>query len=206
MVITPSAAVARWARQPIQMGHHNIVTPIVIGPSELPVVTDPDVAVANPEMLLMSVIAHGRGRHAVDIARAAAHTVSTLDEDKLKLYTDMALMRLNRAARRVFADMSIFKDYEPQSEMFSEVMANILEFRARLKAEAEAQVKAEVEAKAASAALTKARQTLKTQMRLKFQTLTEAHEAFIDTADIETLDRSLERILSAETAEAVLHG
>ncbi|MFN3201154.1 MAG: hypothetical protein ACE366_22330 [Bradymonadia bacterium] len=48
------------------------------------------------------------------------------------------------------------------------------------------------------------RQTLKKQMRLKFQGLSADHEAIIDAADAAALDKALELILSADTPDEVL--
>lgn len=37
------------------------MSPLVVGPSAVPVVTEPDVAVRDPELAVLSVMAHGKG-------------------------------------------------------------------------------------------------------------------------------------------------
>ena len=45
LVVTPSPAVARWCRQPIDLGHPNLVfTPLVLGPEAVPIIRDPEEA------------------------------------------------------------------------------------------------------------------------------------------------------------------
>ncbi|MFN3200503.1 MAG: hypothetical protein ACE366_19040 [Bradymonadia bacterium] len=187
LVIALTDRVARWARQPIHMGGGNMFHPIVIGPEQTPIVTDPELAVHNPELMLLSTIVHGKGAHGSEIAGAAAAVVRTLDEDKYDLYTDMVLARLSRIAKEVFSHMlRNLKITEPFSEEYKQAFE-----AAKLQAAREAELR-------------KARETLKKLMRLKFQSLSADHEAFIDAAELTTLDRALERILVAETPGAVL--
>lgn len=62
LVVTPSEAVARWARRPIEMGGGNEFTPLVLCPSGVPVVDDAERARVDPELAVLSAMAHGRGR------------------------------------------------------------------------------------------------------------------------------------------------
>lgn len=120
--------------------------------------------------------------------------VSTLDEDKHDLYTDMVLKHLSRTAQEAFEGMLNIKNYEPQSEQFKRTYA-------AAKARAEAEGRAEGMADGELSAL---RNTLKKQIRLKFQSLSKEHEVWIDAAGLEALDQALERILSAESPEGVI--
>lgn len=62
LVITPSAATARWARQPIITGPGGQLAPWVIGPDGVPIVTDPVQAKRDPELAMLTVVLRSRGR------------------------------------------------------------------------------------------------------------------------------------------------
>jgi hypothetical protein len=66
LVVAPDARVARWARRPIDVGppEGSAFTPIVVGPDEVPVVTDAELAAQDPELALLSVEVHRRGARA----------------------------------------------------------------------------------------------------------------------------------------------
>jgi hypothetical protein len=59
VIIALDPEVAAWARQPISIGDGcMVVTPRVIGPESIPVITDFEVARRSPEMAVLSVAAH----------------------------------------------------------------------------------------------------------------------------------------------------
>jgi len=61
LVVTSSARVARWARSPIPLGHPGTtLTPLVIGPDDVPIVEDATLALADPELGVLSAIVHGQ--------------------------------------------------------------------------------------------------------------------------------------------------
>lgn len=73
LVITDDDRVARWAAKPIELGGGNQFVPVVLGPSGVPEVTDPAQANADPELAVLSAMAHGQDidvRKAVQIACA----------------------------------------------------------------------------------------------------------------------------------------
>ena len=198
MVITPRPAVARWARRPVHLGGGNWFTPTVIGPESIPLITSDALAAGNPELALLSVIAHGRGPHAEALAEAATGGLDGLDPARHKLYTDMVLSHLARRAQEAFFDMLDIKNYEWQSDWVKHFIA---EGRAKGVAEGRAKGVAEGETQGARA---KAQETLKKQLRLKFRELSAEHEAFIDAADLDALDEALLRVLTEDNAAAVL--
>ena len=60
LVLCPTDEAARDCAGPIPLGHPgNTVTPSVVGPSEIPVVTDRDQARDMPELAVLSAKAHG---------------------------------------------------------------------------------------------------------------------------------------------------
>jgi len=111
-VVTPDPAVARWAGQPIDLGNGTFV-PRVVGPEGIPQVTDRDQAVREPQLAVLSVVAHGGGEvaTAVALARAAVDAVSTLPEEQQLLYSVLIEKALSEAARKALA-------MEPQIEQF----------------------------------------------------------------------------------------
>lgn len=68
--VTPDPAVARWASRPIDLGDGMIFRVRVIGPEGIPVVTDPDLASRQPQLAVLSAVAHGGG--VVDTAVSVA--------------------------------------------------------------------------------------------------------------------------------------
>src|SRR5258706_15834065 len=57
VVVTPDEGVAAWAARPISLGGAQSFCLFVIGPSGVPIITDPIVAVAEPELALLSALA-----------------------------------------------------------------------------------------------------------------------------------------------------
>jgi hypothetical protein len=116
-VIAPSVEVARWAAEPIRMGFNSSVVPFVVGPSGIPVITDPERARHAPELGVLSVMAHGQGdvETAVKVALAATAGARAVPDDRLVLYSDLILAALSEAARKAF-DM-LPQGYEYQSQI-----------------------------------------------------------------------------------------
>jgi hypothetical protein len=110
VVVTPHRAVARWARAPIDLGQPaSHFHPWVIGPDEVPLVTDPAHACEEPELAVLSAQVHGHGRHGAEVATAAVEGVRTaqLDRERAMLYLDLIWHALSRAAReRLEASMN----------------------------------------------------------------------------------------------------
>src|SRR5690606_19193794 len=104
LVITASQKTAEWAREPIALGPGAELEPLVVGPQGVPVVTDPERAKRDPELAVLSVMAHGLGdvETAVQIARGAVAAAAPLDEDTRVLYLDLIEAALGEAARKAF--------------------------------------------------------------------------------------------------------
>lgn len=118
LVVTADDATARWAARPIDLGGGNRFTPLVLRPSGVPEVTDESVAKADPELAVLSAMAHGRDadtNKSVQIAIAAQIASLGLDADRSRLYFDLILNSLSEAARRELQTMDPAK-YEYQSD------------------------------------------------------------------------------------------
>jgi hypothetical protein len=121
LVVTPSTTVARWATEPIVIGPGNTFQPLVVGPEGVPVVTDPEAARADPELAVLSAMAHGKGNDkpetGAQVAFAALSASLGLEDERALLYSDLIRISLGRAARKALeAMMAIPEGYEFQSE------------------------------------------------------------------------------------------
>jgi hypothetical protein len=90
--------------------------PRVLGPDEIPVVTDRQTTHALPELAVLSVIAHRADPEALDVGRAAVDAARRLDDATGRLYCDVVFAYLARAARRKLENEMGLENYEYQSE------------------------------------------------------------------------------------------
>jgi hypothetical protein len=187
IVVTPDPALAKWAGQPIDLGDGMIFRPRVIGPEGIPQVTDRDRALREPQLAVLSVLAHGGGdvETAVSIGRAAVNAVLPLPEEQRLLYSILIEQALSEAARKAL-------EMEPQIEkFFSEAHRRSYD---RGKAEGEAKGKAEGEGKA-----------LMMILKRRGMAITDEQERQISACtDLATLERWLDRALSVASVEELL--
>jgi hypothetical protein len=118
LVVTADESVARWAARRVEMGGDHQFTPYVLGPSQVPEIADKALARANPELAVLSAMAHGRDadpERAIEIAVAAQGASVGLDLDRKKIYLDLILNSLGEAAREALKKMDARK-YEYQSD------------------------------------------------------------------------------------------
>jgi hypothetical protein len=185
-VVSPDAAVARWAGQPIDLGNGMFV-PRVIGPEGIPQVTDRDQAVREPQLAVLSVVAHGGGEvaTAVSIALAAVSAVLSLPEEQRLLYSILIEQALSEAARKAL-------DMEPQIEKF------FTEAHRRSYDQGEAKGKAEGKAEGEAKAL------LMILKRRGLAITDEQQHQIVTCTDLATLDRWLDRAFSVTSVDELL--
>jgi hypothetical protein len=114
LVVTASDAVARWAAQRVAMGGGNSFAPLVLGPSGVPKVTSTVRARIDPELAVLSTVAHGRDadtRTSVRIARAALAAIARLDEDRSRVYYDLIIASLDPSMKQALRMMNL--NYKP---------------------------------------------------------------------------------------------
>ncbi|NKY55566.1 hypothetical protein [Nocardia flavorosea] len=102
MVVCPNRRTAKWAAKPLVIGFGNpptTVTPLVLDPSAVPVVTDPELATELPELAVLSAVAHPHHRDHAQIWVALATGLRTLGADPALRYHDFVLTMLPRAVR-----------------------------------------------------------------------------------------------------------
>jgi uncharacterized protein DUF4351 len=180
LVVTADESVARWAAKPIDMGAGNVFVPLVLRPSGIPEVTDEVAAQEDPELAVLSAMAHGRDvdiHRAAQIALAAQLASLGLDEDRSRLYFDLVLASLSEAARRELQTMDPAK-YEYQSDFAKRYVAQ-----------------GRVEGRAA---------LILKLLTSRFGQLDEQTTARIAQASVEELDAIGERLLAAQTLQDAL--
>lgn len=189
LVVTLDASVARWAAQPIEIGPGHRFTPMVLGPEQVPEVSDVPEAIAAPERAVLSAMAHGKSSDvskAVRIAKAALEGARSLDIDRRKLYADMVIDSLSEAACKEVQAMAMNRfNYEYRSDYARHYVAEGL-----------AQGLAEARAEGSTRVLK--------QLTLRFGALGENVESRVRAAPVEELDEIAERLLTAETLEEAL--
>ena len=118
LVVAADEATARWAGRTLAIDDLNRFTPYVLGPSGVPEVTDEVEARKNPELAVLSAMAHGRdvdAQRAAEIALVAQKASDLLDSDRSKIYCDLIMSSLCEAARLALNQMDA-RTYEYQSD------------------------------------------------------------------------------------------
>ena len=125
VVLTPSSSVASWCGEAIELDlrGRSVVRPSVVGPANLPVVTEEAEAAQQPELAVLSVIAHGHGKNGAAIGRAALKAFAGLDEERAALYVDLVFLHLPQAVRTALESLMDTKEYEYQSEFAQKYVA-----------------------------------------------------------------------------------
>ena len=116
LVITPSDPVADWCRAPIEVGPGSTVCPLVIGPASVPIIDDVARAEDDPELAVLSVMAHGQEPHAEAIGRAALLATLKLEDERQLLYSDLVFAALSEAAKTALEELMASGNYEYQSD------------------------------------------------------------------------------------------
>lgn len=183
LVIAADAAVCRWAAKPVDLGDGNWFTPRVLGPDAVPEITDETQAALDPELAVLSAMAHGcdmDSHKAAQIAAVAQRVTDMLDEDRSRLYFDLIIHSLSEAARRALQTMNPI-NYEYQSD-----------FARRYVAQGRAEGRAAI---------------VMQQLNIRFGPLPAEIQARIASSSSQQLDAIGERLLTASSLqEALLAG
>jgi hypothetical protein len=187
IAVTPDPAVALWAGQPIDLGD-GIFRPRAVGPDGIPQVTDRDRALRDPQLAVLSAVAHGAGDvdTAVSIGLAAVNAVMTLPAEQRLLYSALIEQALSEEARKAMAMDSqverFFSDAQRQS---------FDRGKAEGEAKGEAKGRAEGEAKALLVIL----------RRRGVAVTSDQQHRILACTDVAILDRWLDRAFSIASAE-----
>ncbi len=150
LVVTPDAATAVWARQPIELGFGSRFTPIVLGPASIPRVTEPAQARSWPALAFLSVLTFGRDAESAEaVARAALLAVAQVPEPRRRKYVTLVRRAVSEAVWRALeAEMAI--NWDELYEETSQKIAAIIERRGEAKGLAIGEARGEARGRAAS--------------------------------------------------------
>lgn len=117
LVVCVDEAVAAWCARPIELGHPGLrLSPLVLGPDQVPVVTEREQARQSPELAVMSAMAHGGDPARRDVLDALVGAISVVNEQHSTLYSDIVLAALPAAAHRYLEELMSSGLHEYQSE------------------------------------------------------------------------------------------
>ena len=101
LVVAPDDDVAAWAAEAIDLGlGFTTVRPLVLGPKIVPEVTDQVLAEQEPELAVISAIAHGNGPNGLAVLAAAFRALGRLDQEHAAVYFQIVYTVLREPMRR----------------------------------------------------------------------------------------------------------
>lgn len=181
LVLCASDKVAEWCGAPIEVGHPGYaLRPLVIGPHGIPLVNDPAQASQNPELAVLSAMAHGGDPGGEKVLCALLAGLQTVDDDVAKLYADQVMAALPAAAQACWEDMMAIGTYEYQSD-----------FARRYYGQGRAEGEADGEAKA----------LLRVLAARRIAVSDDARDRIMGCTDIDQLERWLDRAVSVSSVE-----
>jgi hypothetical protein len=181
MVLAIDEPTARWCAAPHVYDHvGNAFRPLVIGPRQIPRITDKAEARALPELAVLSAMAHVGEPDAESIGRAAFAACESLDSDLGRRYGDFISAWLFEAARITLRELMAQQGYEYISDFARQFVAEGIE-----KGEKKLLVK---------------------QLDRKFGELSPEIRERIQAASVEQVDVWAERLLTAQTLDQVFAG
>jgi hypothetical protein len=124
LVVTLSDRVRAWAQAAISTGHPGFdLVPAVVGPDDVPRVTDAATAAAQPELAVLSALTH---RADPAVGRAAFAAAAGLDAERSRLYADLIVTALGALAPKILEDL-MDQGYTYQSDFAKKYVAQGVE-------------------------------------------------------------------------------
>ena len=189
LVLCPDQSVADRCATPIVFGEPGLVlTPVVLGPAQVPVVTDLDLARRNPQLAILSVMAHADREHPDPLFHAYFTAFDVIDSEHAALYHDLVVMVLSQAARIRLEEYMSTTAHRYQSEF---ALRYFNQGEAKGRAEGEAHGRAEGEARAVLAVLD----------ARGVKVPPDAQQTIMACADLDQLDIWVRRAVTAETVD-----
>jgi hypothetical protein len=116
LVVCADQYTAAECAKPIELGHPGLVLrPLVVGPDRIPFVTDHIHAIAEPELSVLSAMAHGGHPGGDKVLAAFVSALAAIDGERATLYSDIVYEALPQAARQHLEDL-LARTYEYQSD------------------------------------------------------------------------------------------
>lgn len=101
LVVAPDADVATWAAEPIDLGlGRATVTPLALGPSIVPEVTEQALADQETELAILSAVAHGNGPNGLEVVQAALGALGRFDQEHAAVYFQIVYNALREPMQR----------------------------------------------------------------------------------------------------------
>jgi hypothetical protein len=200
LVVTPSPATARWASQRVEMGGLHHFTPYVLGPSAIPEVTDEARALENPELAVLSAMAHGRDRNverAVEIALAAQKASVGLDDNRSRIYLDLIISSLGKVARQALKNM------DPRTYVYQSDFARKYIAQGRAEGRSEGRLEGRSEGRLEGRSEGKV-ELVSRLLSIRFGALNTRVLARLQRASVTELESIGERLLTASTLDEAL--
>lgn len=101
LVLCPDSAIAAWANRTIDLDLlGSQICPRVLGPADIPVVLDAAQAAADPELAVLSAVAHGDDPARIQVIDVGVAALSGLDPDRRVTYLGTIFAGLTTALAR----------------------------------------------------------------------------------------------------------
>ncbi|MET9516127.1 hypothetical protein [Streptomyces sp. NPDC002994] len=102
LVVCQDRSTAAWAADPVDIGHPQWPTltmrPLVLGPHNVPAITDPAAAADNILLATLSAITHGKAPDANAVLKALAAGLRAVGKDTASIVLELAELGLGTAA------------------------------------------------------------------------------------------------------------
>ncbi|WP_327369320.1 hypothetical protein [Streptomyces sp. NBC_01217] len=110
LVTCQDRTTAEWAARTVDIGPTAWPTlslrPLVLGPHNVPVVTDPDEAARDIPLATLSAVTHGKDPNAGAILKALAAALQTVDDDTAMIFAELTELGLGSApAAQIWRDL-----------------------------------------------------------------------------------------------------
>ncbi len=186
LVLCPDRSMVRWCRRPIRTGHPQFeLTPLVLGPDEIPVVDDPVEVAASPELGVLSTLVHAD--EDVDLVDTMMEGLDKIDPSTAETYTELVMVLLDEAPRHRLEEIVASAVYDFTSP-----------FTERYVEQGRSEGRREGRAEAAEAA---AELILKALDSRRIAVTPEVHDRIMNCTTPETLKRWGERAFTVSSAE-----
>ncbi|MEV0281425.1 hypothetical protein AB0I22_34285 [Streptomyces sp. NPDC050610] len=183
LVVCQDKTTAAWAAGPFTIGPAQwpalTLRPLVLGPHNVPVITDVSVAARDIPLATLSAITHGREPNADAILKALASALKTVDQDTARIFIELTELGLGKA---------------PAAQIWRDLMAADLSF---FRSETSQRLRAEGQAVGVAVGVAKSILALLDQRGIEVSD--EARERITGCYDSETLITWLTRVVSANS-------
>ncbi len=110
LVVAPDPSVASWAAETIHLGPSAWVRPLVLGPSQIPRIADPEEAARLPGLAVLSARVHGRKPHGEELLPALTAAIASVDKASAGVYLSYVYEALDAAARQALKELAMAFD------------------------------------------------------------------------------------------------